>query len=104
MAVLPAASYVNGLEVQLHGESSRIRGRIEHPPGRISLLNLETGYRWAARAGDLPNPLQEHRAPCPSQHHNSAPVHGPSPPAMNAYGAVPLHVHAEWQNQRIEEL
>jgi len=44
---LPSGTFVNVLEVVHLADSHRVRARIEHPPGWISLLNTETGYRWA---------------------------------------------------------
>lgn len=44
---LPAGVFVHVLEVLHLPESGRLRGRIEHPSGWISLLDMETGYRWA---------------------------------------------------------
>jgi len=47
LAVLHAGTLVRVLAVAR--VSTRIRGRIEHPPGWISLLDTEDGYRWAAK-------------------------------------------------------
>merc|ERR1712194_14402 len=47
IAVLPVGTVINVLAV---AESDRrIRGRIEHPVGWISLLDLEDGYRWVQK-------------------------------------------------------
>mmetsp|Transcript_94930 Transcript_94930/g.306460 ORF Transcript_94930/g.306460 Transcript_94930/m.306460 type:complete len:433 (-) Transcript_94930:447-1745(-) len=37
------------LEVVLLAEAQRVRGRIENPPGWISLMNTTNGYRWAEK-------------------------------------------------------
>lgn len=94
VALLPAGTFIHVLEVQFHSESGRLRGRIEHPPGWISLLNLETGYRWAGRQGDLPNPTwhegpwQQSCGPCGAHpHHDAVPLHGPVFP----HGLHPPH-------------
>lgn len=45
--VLVEGSEVLILEVVRRDEDKRVRGRIEAPSGWISLLDTETGYRWA---------------------------------------------------------
>ena len=46
-AYLPLGLEVVVLEVERAIHLGRVRGRLENPHGWISLLNLETGYRWA---------------------------------------------------------
>mmetsp|Transcript_55370 Transcript_55370/g.154231 ORF Transcript_55370/g.154231 Transcript_55370/m.154231 type:complete len:371 (+) Transcript_55370:41-1153(+) len=48
---LNVGDVVDVLEVVHNTEERRVRARIEDPPGWISLLNAETGTRWAVRAG-----------------------------------------------------
>jgi len=56
LASLDKGTHVRVLEVVRMPEQSRVRGRLEDPAGWISLLDTETGYRWAENAGqgDLP--------------------------------------------------
>jgi len=49
--MLPAGVFVHVVELQHLPGSGRLRGRIEHPPGWISLLDTTTGYRWAEPYG-----------------------------------------------------
>eukprot|EP00419_Tripos_fusus_P062881 CAMPEP_0172910934 /NCGR_PEP_ID=MMETSP1075-20121228/185564_1 /TAXON_ID=2916 /ORGANISM="Ceratium fusus, Strain PA161109" /LENGTH=83 /DNA_ID=CAMNT_0013769151 /DNA_START=75 /DNA_END=323 /DNA_ORIENTATION=- len=35
----------------LHTEDGKLRGRLEHPPGWITLLDTTTGQRYAVREG-----------------------------------------------------
>lgn len=51
VAELKKGEAVRVLEVVSSPALRRVRGRLEKPPGWISLLNTETGYRWAAREG-----------------------------------------------------
>mmetsp|Transcript_38186 Transcript_38186/g.70985 ORF Transcript_38186/g.70985 Transcript_38186/m.70985 type:complete len:193 (+) Transcript_38186:120-698(+) len=44
---LSAGAVVDVVEVVLQLEDNRVRGRLQFPDGWISLVNLETGYRWA---------------------------------------------------------
>lgn len=52
VAVLPPSTPVEVLEIERRPNHQRLRARIEMPPGWISLLNLETGMRWAIRKAD----------------------------------------------------
>lgn len=52
VAVLPPGTPVEVLEIERRLNLQRLRARIEQPPGWISLLNLETGMRWAVRKAD----------------------------------------------------
>lgn len=38
---------VNVVEVEIVESEARVRGRLEEPPGWISLLDLQSNYRWA---------------------------------------------------------
>lgn len=49
VAKVPVGTVVKVLEVEHCAEERRIRGRLEHPAGWMSLLNTETGRRWAAK-------------------------------------------------------
>uniref|UniRef100_A0A7S0FBH8 PDZ domain-containing protein n=1 Tax=Pyrodinium bahamense TaxID=73915 RepID=A0A7S0FBH8_9DINO len=53
------------MEVLYSTEDSRVRGRIHWPPGWISLADLETGQRWAAKKAVCPkrHDLQRRLAP-----------------------------------------
>lgn len=46
---LAAGEIVHVLEVLPLLEENRVRGKLEHPHGWISLVNLQDGYRWAER-------------------------------------------------------
>jgi len=46
---LPAGSVVTVVEVVRRDSEKRVRGRLETPAGWISLLDCESGYRWASR-------------------------------------------------------
>jgi len=48
-ARLGSGTRVKVLEVLGAAEANRLRARIEHPKGWISLVNVQTGYRWASR-------------------------------------------------------
>ncbi|CAK0796032.1 unnamed protein product [Prorocentrum cordatum] len=50
---LVVGSPVRVLEVVHLPSQRRLRGRLEHPAGWISLLNTATGARWAQRVGPL---------------------------------------------------
>lgn len=41
-------------QVEAVGRISRVRARIEDPPGWLSLLNTANGHRWAHREAELP--------------------------------------------------
>lgn len=47
IAHLPVGSLITVVEVACLVEDNRVRGRIEEPPGWISLLDTSDGYRWA---------------------------------------------------------
>jgi len=49
LAELPKGTLVEVSEVVCREQDKRVRGRLESPAGWISLLNTETGYRWAER-------------------------------------------------------
>lgn len=49
IAKVPVGSRVRVLEVRHCKEEQRIRGRLAKPAGWMSLLNTETGRRWAAK-------------------------------------------------------
>jgi len=51
---LKAGDIVEVVEVVHHEGENRLRGRIANPPGWISLLDLEDGYRWAERQEGRP--------------------------------------------------
>merc|ERR1711988_611424 len=51
---LQTGAQVAVAEVKLISAERLIRARIADPPGWISLENLDTGYRWAARVEDRP--------------------------------------------------
>merc|ERR1740123_2491290 len=53
MAVIFAGQEVAALEVVEEEASHRIRARIARPSGWISLMNTETGFRWAEWARPL---------------------------------------------------
>mmetsp|Transcript_11688 Transcript_11688/g.22239 ORF Transcript_11688/g.22239 Transcript_11688/m.22239 type:complete len:284 (+) Transcript_11688:45-896(+) len=44
-----AGTVVEVVEVLRNPDSKRVRGQISAPPGWISLLDLDSGYRWACR-------------------------------------------------------
>lgn len=50
VAELSKGTVVRVVEVISSPAVKRVRGRLENPTGWISLLNVETGYRWAAKA------------------------------------------------------
>lgn len=76
---LVSGTFVNVLEVVHLPDSHRVRARIEHPPGWISLLNTETGYRWA-NPYVAPEPTPTRANPV------AAELHGHS---IQTYGKVP---------------
>jgi len=47
---LAAGAVVQVTQVLDVARSQRIRGRLMHPPGWISLLDIESGRRWAVKA------------------------------------------------------
>mmetsp|Transcript_100412 Transcript_100412/g.199265 ORF Transcript_100412/g.199265 Transcript_100412/m.199265 type:complete len:481 (+) Transcript_100412:93-1535(+) len=49
VAKVPVGTTVRVVEVQHCAEERRIRGRLEHPAGWMSLVNTQTGRRWGAR-------------------------------------------------------
>eukprot|EP00928_Gymnodinium_smaydae_P091626 TRINITY_DN75354_c0_g1_i1.p1 TRINITY_DN75354_c0_g1~~TRINITY_DN75354_c0_g1_i1.p1 ORF type:complete len:637 (+),score=118.08 TRINITY_DN75354_c0_g1_i1:147-1913(+) len=49
LGVLPPGGVFYVDEVAVLPDSQRIRGRLEEPPGWISILELEHGYTWAVR-------------------------------------------------------
>jgi len=49
VAELSKGASVRVVEVVIRNQDKRVRGRLESPAGWISLLNTETGYRWASR-------------------------------------------------------
>lgn len=51
---LAAGEIVHVLEVLPLLEENRVRGKLEHPHGWISLVNLQDGYRWAERQETAP--------------------------------------------------
>eukprot|EP00408_Alexandrium_pacificum_P006301 CAMPEP_0171223330 /NCGR_PEP_ID=MMETSP0790-20130122/35722_1 /TAXON_ID=2925 /ORGANISM="Alexandrium catenella, Strain OF101" /LENGTH=434 /DNA_ID=CAMNT_0011689301 /DNA_START=16 /DNA_END=1317 /DNA_ORIENTATION=- len=46
---LAVGSVINVVEVVPLMEAQRVRGRIENPPGWVSLMNTTNGYRWAEK-------------------------------------------------------
>jgi len=54
--ILAFGTVVNVLEVARIEEDKRVRGRIEDPPGWVSLLDTGDGYRWARRQAPAPGP------------------------------------------------
>ncbi|CAK0800426.1 unnamed protein product [Prorocentrum cordatum] len=54
VARLGQGSTVRVLEVRRLADAQRVRGRIENPPGWISLLDLSDGFRWVERLEPLP--------------------------------------------------
>lgn len=57
---------VKVLEVEYYEEEARLRARIEQPAGWMSLLNTQTGRRWAQRAALCPrnHTLRRHVSAC----------------------------------------
>ena len=51
---LAAGEVVHVLEVVPLPEANRVRGKLEHPHGWISLVDLQDGYRWAVRQETAP--------------------------------------------------
>eukprot|EP00435_Cladocopium_sp_Y103_P064358 s197_g26.t1 len=51
---LASGEIVHVLEVLPLLEENRVRGKLEHPHGWISLVNLQDGYRWAERQETAP--------------------------------------------------
>jgi len=62
---------VDVVEVATLAERELVRGRIDSPPGWISLLNLTSGYRWAEK-GQLTLSLQ--RVPSPTGDDAQSPI------------------------------
>ncbi|CAJ1347793.1 unnamed protein product [Effrenium voratum] len=54
VAQLAAGEVVHVLEVQPMPQANRVRGKLEHPSGWISLVELKEGYRWAVRQDGAP--------------------------------------------------
>uniref|UniRef100_A0A7S4Q6U7 IRG-type G domain-containing protein n=1 Tax=Alexandrium monilatum TaxID=311494 RepID=A0A7S4Q6U7_9DINO len=55
---LAVGTIISVVEVVSFTEAQRVRGRIEDPPGWISLMNTSNGYRWAEKlaAREEPEP------------------------------------------------
>ncbi|CAE8650023.1 unnamed protein product [Polarella glacialis] len=59
---LRAGDLVDVLEISKNELEQRVRGRIANPPGWISLLDTEDGYRWAERQEGGRPPVEDNLA------------------------------------------
>lgn len=66
-AKVDVGDFINIVEIEECPEDKRLRARIEQPPGWVSLVNTETGRRWAQRALVCPRGHVPQREHCTSQ-------------------------------------
>uniref|UniRef100_A0A7S4R941 Uncharacterized protein n=1 Tax=Alexandrium monilatum TaxID=311494 RepID=A0A7S4R941_9DINO len=89
--------------VSLH-DIDRVRGRLEDPPGWISLVDTEGGFRWAERQAGRQQEAAGREEPCPKEVSASAqPVVEPPgvvpPQESPETGAGPKEMSAQPQHQ-----
>lgn len=97
VALLAAGAVVDIVEVSCRSEDNKVRGRLRLPSGWISLVNIETGYRWAVRQYPAYTASALHCSePWPGQRveYDSISAGGwisSSVAAVGVHGAVQLH-------------